>query len=66
MAKMKKKAPAMAGGNPKVISEAKAKPASPKSMAAEGKEPKIRSDRPARKSGGRVGGSPFSSAHKGS
>lgn len=66
MAKMKKKAAPFAKGNPKVLAEAKAAPPSPKSMAAEGKEPKIRSDRPARKSGGRVGGSPFSSAHNGS
>ena len=65
MAKMKKPAP-FAKGNPKVLTEAKAKPASPKSMAAEGKEPRARGDRPARKSGGRVGGSPFSSAHNGS
>ena len=66
MAKMKKKAAPFAKGNPKVIAEAKAIPPSPKVMASEGKGAPERSDRKPRKSGGRVGGSPFSSAHNGS
>lgn len=57
---------AVAGGNPKVISEAEERKKGGKvAMKMEGKKGKMRLDRPGRKSGGRVGAntSPLSTAH---